>query len=174
MTSSREEFAEFVESMERPFWEPIGRYVFRFGMLERRVDSELCTLISLDHDVGVHLLNELDFAVRLQLLRVFARASNHQDEMKKLVADIGLQNEFRNTVVHGPWTAHFSDIDGKGPAWQKFGLSRQHRPKATNITVADLTKNAVEISKLEARLVKLVRAIRSGESAAFTSATDKI
>ena len=166
MSESLDAFALYVEGMEKPFWEPIGRYVFKFGMLERRVDIELSTLMGIAYaNVGQYALNDMDFLSRVHLLRVFSRRTSQDKEMKQFIQDLEAQNTFRNNVVHGPWTAFHSSIDGSGnpgrSGWQKIGLSRKHHPKAFNVTVADLITNASEVERLGICLVGIVREIKS-------------
>jgi hypothetical protein len=148
-----------IEAMERPFWEPIGHYVFSFGRLERCVDEEICKLLGIAYyECGQYLLSATNFRGRLDLLNTSARKTIKELEMKELVTELHEQNTFRNDVVHGAWTAHFVNYDGNGNnAWQKFGLSRSHRPSAFNVTIANLNGNA---EKIKNQIVKLVRITR--------------
>src|SRR5262245_60705684 len=102
---SIEDFAKFIEGMERPFWEPIGHFVFRFGMLERKVDEALSDLMGTDYfSVGMYPLADIDFSARVNLLNVFSRGANQalRSKMKTLTKDLIAQATYRNNLVHGP------------------------------------------------------------------------
>src|SRR5688572_14122811 len=54
----------------RPFWEPIGRFVFAFGYLERDVDTSLSRLLKLEYfDEGQMVFGQIrNLSSRILLL----------------------------------------------------------------------------------------------------------
>lgn len=171
MSTSMVEYESFVDSLEKPFFEPIGRYVFRFG-LERKVDEALCQLSGLEYfGPGQYIFNPIDFLARAHLLRVLARGSNFTTEVKQLTLDIEEQNTFRNDLVHGAWVAHFSNYDGKKDAWQKLGLSRRYNHKAFNVTCEDIVNNTKKVERLSSDAIRLSRLIYDARHPAVAEPT---
>jgi hypothetical protein len=147
---------QFIEALEKPFWEPIGQYVFRFGMLERRVDIALSSLTGMDYfRVGMFVFSPTDFLARAHLLRVLTRGYAVADEMKKTVLDVEAQNTFRNNLVHGPWTAHFSNHPEGKDSWQKTGLSRRFNLQGFTITCDEIRSNAAIVDSLGSAVMSL-------------------
>jgi hypothetical protein len=155
------EYDKHIEAMEKPFWEPIGEFIFRFGNLERKVDESLSLLMGIEfYFVGMYPLGEISFLPKVKLLSAFSRGSDLQVQMKDVAGEIEDLNSFRNDLVHGPWVAQIQNIDGAGStAWQKFGLSRSHRPKARNITIADISSNAAKAVHLTHQVTQICQRI---------------
>jgi hypothetical protein len=154
------DLAAFVESLEKPFYEPIGRYVFRFGLLERKVDEALSVLMGIDFfQTGVFVLSEIDFLARAKLLNAYCRDTELLARMNEAIKDIEEQNTFRNALVHGPWMVHFTNYEKGHGAWQKVGLSRRHNLRATDITVAKILANEGKINEIITKITQISQSV---------------
>ena len=134
-----DDFQTFILSMEKPFWEPIGRYIFNFGLLEKKVDDALTQLMDVSHDVGAFSLRPIQSMVaKINLIEALTRLHTKADaslrtKMEEIISEIGRQNSFRNDLVHGPWTAHITNFEGGENAWQKFKISANYKPRGFNV-----------------------------------------
>jgi hypothetical protein len=162
------DFDAYIEARERPFWEPIGRYVFRFGMLERKVDEAISLLIGVQFfQQGQFILNDIDLSVRARLLYTLCRGSDARllADMKKAFTDIEKQNTFRNTLVHGPWQAYITNYKDGETAAQKQHLSGTHRLIATNITPTEILANATKVNHLITEITRISQSVATLRSA---------
>ena len=94
--------------LEKPFYEPIGIYIFRLGSLERKMDEFISELMGIDfHSIGQYPLSEIDFLSKARLFKVFALKKEPQgkDHIDQFFADVETQNTFRNDLVHGSWAS---------------------------------------------------------------------
>lgn len=175
-TMSWEDFDAFISSMEQPFYEPIGRYIFRFGLLERKVDESVSLLMGVDYlRVGQHALNEMDFLARAQLIKVFCRklgTDDHNKRMKDIYIAIDAQNTFRNSLVHGAWSAYTTREVGEG-SWQKIGLSRRHHPKVCSFTVSQIKNETKTVETLTHEVLSLCQELVEAKQAAPPPSPDK-
>src|SRR5690348_16536306 len=101
------------DQLEKEYWEPVGRFIFAFGDLERLVDEFLIDLLGIDYRIaGKFTLSEIDFLARANLLKAFCRGTAAEKEMKEVVTEIEQLNTFRNRLIHGTWSAHFESTEG--------------------------------------------------------------
>ena len=113
--------------VEKPFWEPIGRYVFQFGYLERDVDWSLSALLKLEYIThGQVLFSQISsLPSKLKLLSTLTRkatsSKGHRDAIDDLIDLIDEQRQFRNSLVHGGWGNYSEQGDLK--CWQKIEIS---------------------------------------------------
>src|ERR1700730_382588 len=162
------DLAAYIETLERPFWEPIGRYVFRFGMLEQKVDEALSLLMGIDFfQTGQFVLRPIDFGDRANLLRAYSRGRDARlhTEMEKVVKDIVKQTEFRNTLVHGPWMAYIGNYKDGERAAQKVGLTGRHKFKATNITPTEILATSTKVNDLITKVTRISQSVAALRSA---------
>ena len=152
------EFDRDLTELEKPFYEPIGIYIFRFGSLERKMDESISELMGIDfHSIGQYPLSEIDFLSKARLFKVFALKKEPQgkDHIDQFFADVETQNTFRNDLVHGSWGIHTSTDDGTYTAWQKISLSRRHKYKTFSVTKQQILINAKNVEVLTNGLVEM-------------------
>jgi hypothetical protein len=156
------DFDAHIKDLESPFWEPIGRYVFKFGMLERKVDEALSLLMGVEFfQHGEFVLSEVGFLASARLLKTYCRGTDAglHAEMTEAFKEIEEQNTFRNALVHGPWMAYISNFkDGEGAA-QKMSATKTGNPKATNITPSEILANAVKVNDLIAKITRISQSV---------------
>ena len=140
------------------YWEPIGQYVNKFGALERWVDACLSDLMGVPYrQTGMHLLSEIDFYSRANLLKTFCRKTSVENEMNDLFTEIEEQNSFRNHLVRGDWIAipTHSDFEHE---FQKFNLNRDSVSTLAHIPIDVIQTNASKLIDLIPKVVKTARA----------------
>jgi hypothetical protein len=154
------DFPAHIEARERPFWEPIGRYVFKFGMLERKVDEALSLLMGIQFfQHGEFVLNEVGFLPSARLLTIYCRKSDAglHAEVKAAFNDIEDQNRFRNALVHGPWLGYII-TDGERAA-QKVRVTKNGNLEAISITPNNILANAAKIDDLIAQITRISQSV---------------
>lgn len=155
---SWDDFHAFKLAMERPFWEPIGRYVFNFGLLEREVDRSLIVVMGVKWKVGEFTLRPIQsLAAKINLFDALARMYLPKDSpligtLDSLIDDLSEQYTFRNDLVHGGWGAHISDLGDGEPGWQKPKITGRYKHRGFNVTVTQITQNDLKIRDLSHRL----------------------
>lgn len=163
------EYRDFLLSLQQPFWEPIGRFVFSFGMLERFVDEQLSGLMEIDyHNNGQYVLSELDFLTRARLLNVYVRKDDNalQSEMKALFQKLEDLNAFRNNLVHGAWTEYLQTDPEEGSSWTKMGLSRRFHPQVFSVRRDEIEDNTAAVIDLGTTLAALCKQINEARKRA--------
>jgi hypothetical protein len=156
--------SDFHEARAKAFFEPIGRYVFYFGMLEQDVDKGLSALLKIPYfNLGQVTFGQINNLITLcNLLEALTRSATTDqiklDQMAALVTRIRNQNTLRNNLVHGPWTAYVEPKEGEA-GWQKFGLSSKLNPRGWNVTVSEITAGCAELVRLSDELSPLIAEI---------------
>jgi hypothetical protein len=153
--------SDFYEVRAKAFFEPIGRYVFYFGMLEQDVDKGLSALLKIPYfDLGQATFAQVNSLITLcKLLEALTRSATTDqiklDQMTTLVSRISSQNTFRNNLVHGPWTAYFTPQEGEA-GWQKMGINSKLDARGWNVTVPEITDGCAELIRLSGELSALI------------------
>jgi hypothetical protein len=153
----------FYQDRSRDFWEPIGKYVFTFGLFEREVDKCVCDLLDVPYFTdGQMAMFQMGLSARINLLTALAGKYTAKEEikarLKTLADDLERQNTFRNHLVHGAWTA-FETNNHNLRRWQKFGLSRRLKPHAFNVSVADISSNLDELERAGREMSAIVHEV---------------
>ena len=158
--SKSTELAEFILSIQQPFWEPIGRFVFNFGLLERLIDERLSELMDIEYvDHGMYALSTMDLLTRANLLRVYCRKDDPapQAEMKTIYLELEELNTFRNNLVHGPWTSYMQTDPDEGSSWQKTRVSRRFKTQFFDVRRDQINDKTTAIEGIKTRLTRLCR-----------------
>jgi hypothetical protein len=156
--------SSFYEPRAKAFFEPIGRYVFYFGMLERDIDEGLCCLLRVPYyNIGQAIFSQINSLVaRVNLLGAVARSATTDpsklEQMTEMIDRLEKQNTFRNHLVHGAWTAHFEHPGGE-KGWQKMGLSRRFNASGWNVTASEIASNCALLETLSGEIQHLIREI---------------
>ena len=156
----------FYAPRAKAFWEPIGRYVFSFGLLERDIDGAVSALLNIPYYfAGQTTMRQINNVTsKVKLLPVLARFATTDKSkitrMKDLASELGMQNTFRNHLVHGPWTAYLDPCDGPGePAWSKPQISARLNPTSWSVKVSEINQNADRLEHLSELLRRLTAEI---------------
>jgi hypothetical protein len=153
--------SDFCEVRAKAFFEPIGRYVFYFGMLEQDVDKALSALLKIPYfDLGQTTFAHINNIVSLcKLLKALSRSATTDqiklNQMTTLVSRIDSQNAFRNKLVHGPWTAYVEPKEGEA-GWQKMGINSKLNAHGWNVTVPEIIEGRAELIRLSGELPALI------------------
>jgi hypothetical protein len=157
-------YPDFYEIRARDFFEPIGRYVFYFGMLEQDVDKGLSALLNIPYfNLGQTTFAQINSLVTLcKLLEALSRSATTDqiklDQMTTLVSRIGTQNIFRNNLVHGAWTAYVEPREGEA-GWQKMSINGKMNARGWNVTVPEIADGCAELIRLSGELPALIAEI---------------
>ncbi len=177
---SWDEFHAFKLAMEKPFWEPIGRYVFNFGLLERKLDRSIIAVMGVDWRIGEFTLRPIQsMAAKINLFEALAKLHIPKDSelievLDSAVDDLREQYAFRNDLVHGGWGAHFSDFGNGESGWQKPKLTQSFKHRGFNVTVPQLIAVDLKIKSLGHRLNNLAFKVSSERTKAlFAPSPDK-
>lgn len=153
--------------VQRIFWEPIGKYIFAFGYLEKNIDWCLSALLRLEPffegDVVFSQIKSLPSKIKLIGALTQRRTRNlvQIDEVKEALTIVGQHRVFRNGLVHGPWGAfiRMSDDPSSG-TWQKPYVSPNSLTfSAFEVSLQDLKEKHSELVIVSAKLVRAVQAI---------------
>jgi hypothetical protein len=155
------------DDYEMPFWEPIGKYVFRFGYLERDVDWSLSALSGLEYrGHGDVLFSQIrNLSSRVSLLNVLTRKATKdiilRSEMEDVVKAIREQNTYRNNLVHGAWGGYFQDIlNSSRSSWQKLYINPNSIKMAQFSThVEEILEKHSKLLQTQVRLTRLTQQI---------------
>lgn len=162
-------------SYERPFWEPIGKFVFRFGYLERDIDWALSALLQLEYErVGRIVFSQMNsLPAKLKLIGSLTIKLTKDDTLRATVGDllekIDTQRAFRNSVVHGAWNNYVVHAsDPAGGTWQKVEISNSLKYKAFSVTAKDLEERYEQLFPLGSALTNAIQEIMKSRSASFS------
>jgi hypothetical protein len=156
--------SEFYEVRAKEFFEPIGRYVFYFGMLEQDIDKGLSALLKIPYfNLGQTTFAQINSLLTLcKLVEAVSRSATTDqiklDQIAALVTRIRSQNTFRNNLVHGAWTAYFEHPDG-ARGWQKMSISSRMNARGWNVTVPEIAEGCAELIRLSGELPTLIAEI---------------
>lgn len=147
---------------QRPFWQPIGKFVFAFGYLEKDIDWCISALLKIDEirqgpSVASQIRNLSSRIALVQaLFKLLTADATQRREMKEVVEKLKIFSTFRNTLLHGPWGAYF--VERK--MWQKPRLNPQNfKMQTTEITVDDIENNARDVIQVGVKLLNLVQRV---------------
>jgi hypothetical protein len=153
---------------ERPFWEPIGRFVFQFGYLEKDVDWSVESLLETSHSRAAAVTHKIkNLSARAELIHTLTNLRTRDDALKQrmtiLQAELIDLNSFRNNLVHGAWGAYFVEES----KWQKVRIETQVRRKTKvfHFTVSDIEERTLRTTKASLALVNLVQKILHAQPA---------
>lgn len=102
------------------FLAPIGEVVIAFARLERRLTWAIESALRLRVE-DANAIQESIYSVSTRVGLLFTVAAPHvsdnaeqRSELERLVKQLHKANEYRNFILHGPWTGvRFSSTDGK-------------------------------------------------------------
>jgi hypothetical protein len=160
---------------ERPFWEPIGRFVFNFGYLERDVDWALSVLLKLEYFAeGQTVFGQIrNLSGRILLLGALCNRStknpDYRAEIKSISKGLIEANAFRNRLVHGAWAGCFV-FPEKPPEerleWQKNGINPNSlKFSHTQISIKEINAQYRAVMTLKAAVKNLAQKIAAERTA---------
>lgn len=149
-------------SYQRPFWEPIGKFVFAFGYLEKDIDWCISALLQIDQiRQGPSVASQIrNLSSRIELVQALFKLLtsdlDERNEMKGIVKQLKTFSTFRNALLHGPWGMY--GIHNK--TWQKPRLNPQtFKMQVTEITVAAIEDHARDVVATGSQLLRLVQEV---------------
>ncbi|HMJ30206.1 MAG TPA: hypothetical protein VK512_15970 [Xanthobacteraceae bacterium] len=174
-----DDFHAFKLSLEQPFWEPIGRFVFNFGLLERNIDMALIVLLGTETEVGEFVLKPIQsIPPKLNMLEALTRmrVGDHDllNDMEVLTKELSDLNTFRNDLVHGGWYQFFGSKAGKIHGWNKKKITKTYKQRIFSATVDDINTMDAKIKRLGVDLIAVAgRAIDVGRAIERLPSPDK-
>lgn len=153
---------------QRPFWQPIGKFVFAFGYLEKDIDWCISGLLQIDEiSQGPSVASQIrNLSSRIELVQALFKllTSNaaQRNEMKEIVKKLKTFSTFRNALLHGPWGAYA--LESK--TWQKPRLNPQNfKMQITEITAENIENHARDIVQTGVDLLNLVQTVAKEHAA---------
>jgi hypothetical protein len=147
---------------QKPFWQPIGKFVFAFGYLEKDIDWCISALLQIDAtrqgpSVASQIRNLSSRIALVQaLFKLLTADSTQRSEMKEIVKKLKTFSTFRNALLHGPWGAYM--VESK--TWQKVRLNPQNfKMQTTEVTVENIESHALDIIQTGVKLLNLVQTV---------------
>ncbi|WP_192356299.1 hypothetical protein [Mesorhizobium mediterraneum] len=143
--------AEMIERYDSEFYEPIGRLVMQFGMLEFHMDHWLTALAEYKQSYDRATLGQVrNFSTKITMYGQFIayRTTERRDlvERDRLVKAMRELNTFRNRVIHGPWNGYL--VEKK--AWQKLSFNPQNFTNHVfEVTADEIRAAANDVAKIQ-------------------------
>lgn len=151
---------------EQLFYEPIGRYVFQFGYLERDIDWALSALTGMEYQTqGSMIFSQIkSLPSKIKLLAALTpkitKTESLRNQMAEICSELDEQRNFRNALVHGPWNGYsFNSVNPQDGAWQKLYISTRLNFSTFEVSIKDLEDNQTKVIALSAKLVNLIQEI---------------
>jgi hypothetical protein len=170
----------FFAPRAKSFWQPIGRYVFTFGLLEKDIDEAVTTLLEINHQLmgqmAMSQINSVNAKIKLlpALTRVATIDGTKIKEMKDLTTKLEDQSTFRNYLVHGPWTGYMHPSKEREAGWQKFRISNRFKSFFWKVTVSEINSHSDELENLSEALQRLISSVCADRAAGRVPSPDKL
>jgi len=153
---------------QEPFWQPIGKFVFAFGELEKRIDWCISSLLHAkatpqDPSVASQIRNLCSrVAIVEALFRLLTTDKERRAELRAIVKQLRALVIFRNGLLHGPWGEYVEDRW----TWQKPRTDpKDLRPWAFEVTVESIEEHIRLTTQVGTALHKLVDAVAEEHTA---------
>jgi len=147
---------------ERPFWQPIGRFVFAFGHIESEIDRCISTLLHIedsrrDPSVASQIRNICSRIALLEaLFHLRTTEETRRTELQRVMAELRAVIKFRNGLLHGPWGTYSTEQKAwKKPRTDPTDLS----PGSFEVTLESIdeyTRRALQLAKQLSGLIQKV------------------
>ena len=147
---------------QEPFWQPIGKFVFGFGELEKQIDWCISSLLhaetaSQHPSVASQIRNLCSrIAIVEALFRLLTTDKDRRAELRSIVKQLRGLVMFRNGLLHGPWGSYVEDRQ----TWQKPRTDpKDLRPWAFEVTVESIEEHIRLMAQIRASLSDLVHVV---------------
>ncbi len=148
------------DEYQRPFWEPIGKFVFAFGYMEKDIDWCISALLRADQirqgpSVASQIRN-LSSRIALvgALFRLVASDPQQRAAADDLLARAKNLASYRNWLLHGPWAAFHVETQ----RWQKTRVNPQNfKMQSMEFDVASIEEKCAETTNVAVQLSNLIQ-----------------
>lgn len=150
------------ENSERPFWQPIGRFVFAFGHIENEIDRCISTLLQVDGSardpsVASQIRNLCSRIALLEaLFRLRTSEEDRRMELQRIMTELRAVIKFRNGLLHGPWGTY----SAQQKAWKKPRTDPTDlTPGSFEVTLASIDEHTRRALQLREELSGLIEKV---------------
>jgi ribosomal protein S15P/S13E len=147
---------------QEPFWQPVGKFVFAFGELEKQIDWCIGSLLHAEKksqhpSVASQIRNLCSrIAILEALFRLLTTDKERRSELRSIVKQLRALVMFRNGLLHGPWGAYIEERQ----TWQKPRTDpKDLRPWALEVTVESIEEHIRLIAQIGTSLSNLVHVV---------------
>jgi hypothetical protein len=150
------------DDYERPFWEPIGQFVIRFGYLERSVDHAIASLLKIHERQGEALASQIaSLRSRIRLIEKLSYLLTSDEAQREaatgIVDEVIELNSYRNSLVHGPWGS-FHVSAREELYWSKLTTNPQNfKTREFQVKLSELKANTNRVTQADARLGNFIQ-----------------
>ena len=150
---------------QRPFWEPIGKFVFAFGYLEKDIEWCISALLNAEiHRQGPSVASQIRSLVsRISLVEALFRQLTADPKLRADMTEVRERiralNTYRNGLLHGPWNSYHVEKQ----KWHKLRLNPQNfKLQAFDVQVSEIKERAKETLRVGVDLSNLVQGVAAG------------
>jgi hypothetical protein len=146
----------------RPFWEPIGCFVIRFGYLEKEIDVAIGYLLIVHNRQSEAVTSQIkNLSGRINLIHrlvvLLTSDKTVRQRAMEITKELRRLNTYRNNLVHGPWGGYVSTTGGDG-YWLKNRFDgNDFKTKVFEVRIDDIKANTNAAAKVRAELSNFSR-----------------
>lgn len=149
---------------EEPYWEPIGKFVIRFGYLEKTIDWSITSLLELHTRQGEAVASQiLNLRSRIRLIEklcyLVTADTEHRKAAVEIVEEIVKLNSYRNGLLHGQWGSYHMSANEEF-YWSKLDVNPQNfRYREFHVKLSELMANLERLDEANMRLSNFIQQV---------------